>query len=279
MAPDALTGRMATDLKPGTEPSKPYGRLSTIVRFVLGTMVLIFTSTPTFIVSLFLLPWRSLRVRVGNVFGKIVGYSAVRLAGAVPEVEHKERLEAYAPAIYLCNHASMLDVVTGIWLCPYGGVGVGKREVIRVPFFGWIFALTGHLLLDRKNRADAIAGLASLGGLVRKHRMSVWIYPEGTRAYDGRLLPFKKGFVHLAIASGLPVVPVVLHNTYLRWPNRTFKLHPGPFPITVLPKIDTSSWSAERVEEHLAEVRQAYLAALGQNQQPIEPLGSPLTVP
>lgn len=270
---------MATDLARGTEPAPPYGPVSTIVRFILGITVLILTSIPTFAFGLLFLPWRGVRVRIGNIFGKIVGYSAIRLAGARPRVEHKERLAQYRPAIYVCNHASMLDVVAGIWLCPYGGVGVGKKEAIRVPFFGWIFAITGHLLLDRKNRADAIAGLAQLGKVVRQHKLSVWIYPEGTRAYDGRLLPFKKGFVHLAISSGLPVVPVVLHNTHLRWPNRTFKLVPGAFPITVLPAIDTSSWTAETVEDHLAQVRQAYIEALGANQQPIEPLGSPLTLP
>lgn len=270
---------MPTETALVAQVARPLPPVSTAIRFSLGILVLMLTSVPTFLFSLLLLPWRRARVRIGNVFGKIVGYSAVRLAGARPVVRNPERLNGARPAIYVCNHASMLDVVTGIWLCPFGGVGIGKKEVIRVPFFGWIFALTGHLLLDRKNRRDAIAGLDKVGELVRRYQMSVWIYPEGTRAYDGRLLPFKKGFVHLAIATGLPVVPVVLHDTHLRWPNRTFKLVPGEFPITVLPEVDTSTWSAETIEQHLAQIRRLYLEALGPNQQPVEPLGSPLTLP
>ena len=82
-----------------------------------------------------------------------------------------------------------------------------------------------------------------------------------------------------ALHSTPPVVPVVLHDTHLRWPNRTFKLVPGEFPITVLPEVDTSSWSPDRIEEHLAHIRRLYLEALGSNQQPVEPLGSPLTMP
>ncbi len=93
--------------------------------------------------------------------------------------------------------------------------------------------------------------------------------PEGTRSRDGRLLPFKKGFVHLAIATGLPVVPVVLHGAQRNWEPGTLRFRPMTLEIDVLPKIDTAAWREESAGEHAAEVHAAFCAALRPEQRPL----------
>lgn len=250
--------------------SKPLHPVSAWARFTLGFLVIILLTVPTLLGAILLLPSRKLRVRLGNLYGKAIGWTCVKLAGTRLHVRHAERLDPRRPAIYIANHASALDVWVGVYLCPVGGVGAAKKELAYVPFFGWIFALTGHLLLDRQNRTNAIAALARVGALVRKHRMSVWIWPEGTRSRDGRLLPFKKGFAHLVLATGLPIVPVVLHGTHQRWPNRTFELYPGDLEVEVLETIDTSHWKLETLDEHIAAVRAVYVEHLGPDQRPLE---------
>ena len=75
-------------------------------------------------------------------------------------------------------------------------------------FFGQIYWLSGHLLIDRSNRESAIASIKEVTQIVHKNLLSLWIWPEGTRARDGRLTPFKKGFVHLALDTKLPIVPI-----------------------------------------------------------------------
>ncbi len=255
-------------------PQPTTGRMNPIlawIRFTAGFLFVILVTVPTFLLALLLLPWRDLRVRLGNLYGKSIGRTCIWLSGTRPIIHNAERLDPSRPAIYIANHASVLDLHVGIWMCPVGGVGAAKKELAYVPFFGWIFALTGHLLLDRQNRQNAIAAMAKAGALVRKHRLSVWIWPEGTRSRDGRLLPFKKGFAHLVLATGLPIVPVVIHGTHRRWPNRTFELHPGDLHIDVLEPVDTSGWTLENLDQHIAEVRQIYLDHLESDQLPLEP--------
>lgn len=255
--------------QPHTEQT-PLHPINSWIRFTLGFLFVVLITIPTLILALVLLPSRKLRVRLGNLYGKAMGRTCIWLSGTKPIIHHPERLDPTRPAIYVANHASVLDVHVGIWMCPVGGVGVAKKEMIYIPFFGWIFALTGHLLLDRQNRGNAIAAMSKAGALVRKHRMSLWIWPEGTRSRDGRLLPFKKGFAHLVIATGLPIVPVIIHGTHKRWPNRSYVLYPGDLHVDVLEPLDTSHWRLETLDQHIAEIRSVFIEHLEPDQRPLE---------
>lgn len=224
------------------------------------------------LVCLVLLPWRVLRIRVGKVYGTLCGRAICALAGIRPSVRNPERLSG--PAIYVCNHASTVDMWAGMPLAPQGSCGVAKKQIVRIPFFGQAYFLSGHLLLDRGNRERAIASMDKTGQLVRHNGLSVWMWPEGTRSRDGRLRPLKKGFVHLALATGLPVVPVVFHDAHLLWPGGTLRIAPGELRVDVLPAIDTSGWSAETAGLHALQVQSAFQAALGEGQKMLDPVES-----
>jgi 1-acyl-sn-glycerol-3-phosphate acyltransferase len=64
------------------------------------------------------------------------------------------------------------------------------------------------------------------------------IYPEGTRTSDGKLLPFKKGPFHLAMESGVPVLPLTILGTYEAWPKHRFALKQGVVTVVYHPAID-----------------------------------------
>lgn len=218
------------------------------------------------LVCVVLLPWRRGRILGGNLYGKMCGQLVFRLAGIRPVIDHPERITRQS-AIFVCNHASTIDMWVAMWLCPFGGVGVAKREITRIPFFGQGYALSGHLLLDRGNRQKAMASMARIQHLVREHRLSLWMWPEGTRSRDGRLQPMKKGFVHLAIATGLPLVPVIFHDADLMWPSRGMRVTPGDLHICVLDPVDTSSWKPETAANHAAELSAVFQQALGPRQR------------
>jgi 1-acyl-sn-glycerol-3-phosphate acyltransferase len=148
-------------------------------------------------------------------------------------------------------------------LCPYGGCGVGKKEVIKIPFFGQAYWLSGHLLIDRGNNTKAIASMTKLSNFVKKKNLSIWIWPEGTRSLDGKLIPFKKGFVHLALATGLPVVPVVLHGANQVWPAKTMQFYPGEVKVEVLDPIKTDNWTKKTINDHVEQVKAVMSSALG----------------
>ena len=253
------------------QEAQPLGFAGTWVRIAASFVVVSSSAVVYLLLSLLLLPWRPLRIRFGNVSGKTVAPSVVRLLGVRTRVQHRGRLGESRPAIYVTNHTSVLDVLIAMWLCPLGGCGIAKKEIARIPFFGWAYWLSGHLLIDRGDREGAIAALADTAEVVRRHRLSIWIWPEGTRSRDGRLLSFRKGFVHLAIATGLPVVPLVLHSAHQRVPDRSFTLIPGELEVEVLEPIDTRSWKRETVDEHAEQVHAIVGRALRPAQRPFEP--------
>jgi 1-acyl-sn-glycerol-3-phosphate acyltransferase len=243
-------------------------RLISAFRLTVGFLLLSLFSVPYLLIVVVLLPWRRLRIQCGNLYGKVMGPTLTRLTGTRAEIRNSAALESQKPAIYVTNHTSELDPFLAMWLCPMGGCGIAKKEVARVPFFGWAYWLSGHLLIDRSNREKAIASMAEVSEVVRRYGLSIWIWPEGTRSTDGRLLPFKKGFAHLALATGLPIVPVVAHNAHHRWPARKLKMLPGRLQIDVLPAIDTSGWSVETLEDHVGQIRQVFIDALQPEQRP-----------
>ena len=219
-------------------------------------------------VLLLFLPSRVLRIRVANAFGSAIGRSVLWCSGCRVTVSGQEHARADRPAIYACNHTSILDAFTTIWLTPMGTVGVAKREVFYYPFYGQAWWLAGHVFLDRARTEGAKAALRRTAEFIRRKRLHLCILPEGTRSDSGRLLPFKKGIIHLALATRLPIVPMVTMGLAGAWKRGTLRVTPAEAKIVFLPPIPTDGWSEDRTDEHVAELRAAFLAVLPASQQP-----------
>jgi len=222
-------------------------------------------------ILLVLLPSRIARIKACNHFGTITGSFYVWLSGCSLTVTGREHLDPAKPAIFASNHSSALDIFIAIWLSPTGTVGVAKKQVIWYPLFGLLYALSGHLRIDRGNSKRAIASMKELAAIVTKHHLSIFIWPEGTRSRTGRLLPFKKGIVNLAVQTGLPVVPFIVTGAHKSWEARTHTIVGVPIRLDVLPPIDTSAWSTARMDEALEEIHAAFRAVLPPDQQPLPP--------
>jgi lysophosphatidate acyltransferase len=249
-------------------PPRPLHPVSVALRLVIGASWGLFCLLPTLAIATLLLPWRGLRVRLGNLYARVAALPFVRIMGFDWHIDHPERLGGQQ-AIYLCNHTSSLDLFLGSGLCPMGGCGTAKKEIIYIPAIGQAFWLTGHLRLDRGNTDKAKASMRELAEVVGRHALSVWVWPEGTRAKDGRLQPFKKGFVHMAVATGLPIVPVVLVGAHKHWPAKGFRLVPGTIEVKVLPAISTVGWTVEGADAHIAELQAVYTRELPADQRPL----------
>ena len=241
--------------------------LTSLLRLAAGFLFVAVASVVTMAVCLVLLPWRILRIKACNVYGHVVGRTIVAIAGVRPKLDHRERLDGSMPAIYVMNHTSTLDAFLGVWMCPIGGCGVFKKETARVPFFGQVAALSGHLLLDRGNKGKAVEALQDTAAMMKQHRLGVWIMPEGHRSETGRLQPFKKGFVHLAIATGYPVVPVIAHGAHKNWELGTFRFVPMDLRVEILEPISTAGWKEETAGEHAALVHDLFQAHLPDDQK------------
>ncbi len=89
-----------------------------------------------------------------------------------------------------------------------------KRQLQWSPLLGQFLTLSGAVFIDRGNNARAVKTVAAAGEKMKAQRMSIWIFPEGTRRNQEKadLLPFKKGAFHLAVQAGVPIIPVVCEN-------------------------------------------------------------------
>jgi len=248
---------------PFASPSgPPRGPISTAARVVFSFAVFSTVAAPLIVLLLLLLPWRRRRLWLGGAAARLIARPVLWVLGVRLEVDGGERIQRGPPAIFLINHSSSIDTFASMALWPPLGCGVGKKEVIWIPLFGPAYVLTGHLRIDRSNSASAIAAMKALVATIQNLGLSPWIAPEGTRSRDGQLAPFKKGFAHLALATGLPCVPVVIHGAYALWPTPGFRMAPGTVKIEVLPPIPTADWSADTLTDHVAEVRQVFADAL-----------------
>jgi len=215
-----------------------------------------------------LLPFRRARIVITNHMGTLIGRPLMWLAGCPVEVEGREHTRE-GSSIIIGNHTSILDAFSSIWLVPTGTVGIAKKEIIYYPFYGQMWFLSGHLLIDRSSRERSVNALRDLAGYLRRKRLSVLLWPEGTRSRDGRLQPFKKGFAHLALQTGLPIVPMVITGAHKAWEKGRLGFKPVPIKICFLPAIETAGWTLEALEQHIDEVRQVFIDALPIEQKPL----------
>ena len=221
-------------------------------------------------VGLVLLPWRAARIRAFGVMSRKLGSGVIRIAGVTLRVKNEDRLRGSFPAIYVSNHVSAFDVFLGMALCPVGGIGVMTSGVSRVPGYGLAYQISGHAIVDRSKARSSVNVLHEVAMLAKENGLGVWILPEGGRSDDGRLRRFKAGFVQIAIETGLPVVPVVLHGVHRLWSRKRFPtLAEREIDVEVLPPIDTREWRNETRREHAAQVQAIFAAALRDDQRPL----------
>ena len=184
--------------------------------------------------------------------------TASALIGLDLDVRGREHLWKRRPAIFMFNHQSNADMLIMASLIRRDIVGVGKRELKNLPLIGPLMGAAGVVFIDRSDRQAAIETMKPLVQAMQEEKKSLVIAPEGTRAPTRKLGAFKKGGFHVAIQSGVPIVPVVIHNSGDISPKGDKIFRSGTVHIDVLPAIETADWSVAKIDEHVAEVRNAF---------------------
>ncbi len=138
--------------------------------------------------------------------------SGTRLAGIKIREVGKENIKPGRNYIFMSNHVSNLDPPIEIPRIQARCSVLVKKELFRVPIFGTGMKMGQLVPVDRSNREAAIESVRE-GVAVLRQGLHMFIYPEGTRSADGKLLPFKKGPFHLAMESGVPVLPMTILGT------------------------------------------------------------------
>ena len=148
------------------------------------------------------------------------------------DLEGIENVPARAPVILMSNHQSLIDIAAIVSTLPRSQVWrfVAKRELVRIPFFGWALYASGHVIIDRGDRDKAVRSLERAAERIRSG-ISVIVFPEGTRSPTGSLRPFKSGPFHLAVAAQVPIVPITVSGSQRITPKGSLTVHPGAVKI------------------------------------------------
>ena len=139
------------------------------------------------------------------------------------------------PHIVMSKHSSTWETLSLNFLFPPLAF-VAKKELLSIPFFGWAFRLASPITIDRKAGQDAMTQIVTQGR--ERLRQGFWIvvYPEGTRIRAGTRAHYKTGGARLAIALGIPIVPVA-HNAGYLWPKGVLGKRPGVVTVSIGPPI------------------------------------------
>jgi 1-acyl-sn-glycerol-3-phosphate acyltransferase len=168
-----------------------------------------------------------------------------------------ENIEPERRYVYISNHASMFDipaVVTGI---PDDIRFVLKKELTRIPIWGWALKYGHYIVIDRGKARDAIKSLEEAAMRMRQGA-SVILFAEGTRTRDGKLQPFKRGAISLAVKAGIPVIPVTINNTFKILPKGSWHVKPTDIELVLEKPIPTDRFTGREGEHQLSQlVREA----------------------
>lgn len=232
-----------------------------LLRFALAYIVLALGAVPMLVGCTFLLPWRVQRIRYVIFYGRYLAGAVLASLGVKIRYKGLDG-RTLGPAVFVANHASTMDMFLIALAVPTNTSVVIKKELIFVPIIGQMALLSGNLLIDRFDHGNAVKGLEKISATVRRGNLSLLIMPEGTRSKNDSLLHFKRGFVHLAIATGLPVVPVIFHGAASCWPMSGLLVSPGEVVIETLDPVSSANWSADDAGRVADDFRAQFGAAL-----------------
>jgi 1-acyl-sn-glycerol-3-phosphate acyltransferase len=167
------------------------------------------------------------------------------VCGVRHRVEGLENLPKDRPFVLVANHQSEWETIY-LQLLIQPICTVLKRELLRIPFFGWALGLMRPIAIDRSQRAGAMKQILKIGKQRLAGGMPVLIFPQGTRVAAGQLGKFNKGGAMLACSAKVPVVPLY-HNAGEHWPSGKFAKTPGQIRVQIGEPIETEGASVDEV--------------------------------
>lgn len=221
--------------------------------FVVGLSVALWLPMVA-IVWLVTAPFDPGRYRAGYLFRKIGVFPqklnplwTFTVTGDIPSDPRR-------PYVVVANHESFVDLML-ISHLKMEMKWLAKEELFRLPIAGWIMRLSGDISLTRGDRASSADAIAQCHDRLDK-KVSVMVFPEGTRTRSGELQPFKDGAFRIAIDAQVPILPLAVHGTRLALRSGDWRLGDADAEVRVLEPISTEGMTAEDVPELRERIRE-----------------------
>ena len=221
--------------------------LLAVIRVFLMTLALVIICTISVFYSILRPFHRNNVYHTARFLGKVP-----KLLGIDVEVRIPESVKDIGPVVYMANHQNSYDLFTHANAVLPGTVSVGKKSLKWIPFFGQMYWLSGNILIDRKNTSKAMNTIELTADKIKNNKLSIWMFPEGTRSRGKGLLPLKTGAFRTAIQANVPIVPICASNqvgtiNLNRWDN-------GKIIIEFLDPIQLNDSSRENLRSIVNEV-------------------------
>ena len=182
------------------------------------------------------------RYRFIGIWARVVMFLARYVLGIRYRVEGLENLPAGGPAIVMSKHQSAWETIAYQLIFPPLSF-VLKKELLRIPFFGWGLAMISPIAIDRDAGREALKDIEDQGNDRLAKGFWVLIFPEGTRVKPGETGKYNIGGAWLAAKTGVPVIPVA-HNAGRVWPKNAFLKRAGLIGVVIGPPIATAGKKA-----------------------------------
>jgi 1-acyl-sn-glycerol-3-phosphate acyltransferase len=196
-----------------------------------------FAVSPLYLVAVIIVILVSHDIRRWYPLGRLWADHSLRWFRIRVEADTARCIEPGRDYVLLCNHRSHFDIFALFASLPHTYTRwVAKRELEKVPLFGYALKISGQILVDRNDHSQAIDELRRHLG---ESGLSVVFFAEGQRSDDARLMPFKKGGAAFAIDAGLPLVPIAIAGSERVLPKHSLMVSPGTITVKVGEPIET----------------------------------------
>ncbi len=227
--------------------------------FALGVIVIVWTPI-VFLVWIATTPFDKGRYATGYTFRRLCVLHQwlnpmwkFKTSGQLPANKRN-------PYVMVSNHESFVDMLLLSHLkmeMKY----LSKESILRIPLVGWMMKMSGDVSLLRGDRSSGAAALIVCEKWL-KRKMSVMIFPEGTRSSDGEMRSFKDGAFILAIRTQTPMLPVVVHGTRSALRKSDWRMGDAKAEVRVLEIIETTGMTLNDVPALRERVRDAMIAEI-----------------
>ncbi len=157
---------------------------------------------------------------IGGVDYRVEGYENL------PSPDDMQRV------ILVSKHQSTWETFFFPSMMPHLLAYVFKKELLRIPVFGWCMARLEMVHIDRSKRAEAWNKVAQLGQVLMDRGKWIIMFPEGTRSERGSQGVYKSGATRLAVATQAVLIPIAVSSGKC-WPRRSFWFIPGMINVSI----------------------------------------------
>jgi 1-acyl-sn-glycerol-3-phosphate acyltransferase len=165
------------------------------------------------------------------------------------------------PYVFVANHESNADPFL-VAMVPWEMKWLSKKSIFDIPLLGWMMHVAGDVEVDRGNKESARRALIEMRDRLDR-KLSMLVFPQGTRSRDGSVGPFRDGAFRLAIEAGVDVVPLAVSGTLESLPKGSIAFDKTSATVTVLPPVSTKGLTVEDALRLAEEVRAVIARAIG----------------